>query len=290
MNRAKEIVILSGKGGTGKTTLTGSLSKLLKNKVICDADVDAADMFLLLNPYVKKTTPFKGKFVAVINRDKCVNCSICKQVCRFDAVYVEDENYEIDPYSCDGCTYCKLACPADAITMEQQVVGDWFVSDTDYGTMVHAKLKPGAENSGNLVTMVKVQAHNIAREHSIPYILIDGPPGIGCPVTSALSGATLAVVVTEPTFSGMHDLDRVYDLSRHFEVPVAIVINKYDLNLENSRRIEQLAEEKSIPILGKIPFERCVVEAISQNLTPVDFCDNLKPTFKEILDRIISLL
>ncbi len=290
MERAKEIVVLSGKGGTGKTTLTGSLSKLLREKIICDADVDAADMFLLLAPRVKKNTPFKGKFVAVIDHDRCVNCSICQQVCRFDAVYVEDGNYEIDSYSCDGCTYCKLACPADAITMEQQVVGDWFVSETEYGTMVHAKLKPGAENSGNLVTMVKVQAHNIARERSIPYILVDGPPGIGCPVTSALSGANLAVVVTEPTFSGMHDLERVYDLCRHFEVPVAIVINKYDLNRDNSRKIESLAIEKNIPVIGKIPFDRCVIEAISNNLTPVDFCDSLKPIFGEILDRIISLL
>ena len=290
MERAKEIVILSGKGGTGKTTLTGSLSKLLENKVICDADVDAADMFLLLKPRIEKETPFKGKSIAVIDHERCVNCSICQQVCRFDAVYVEDGNYEIDPYSCDGCTYCKLACPADAITMEQQVVGEWFVSDTDYGSMVHARLKPGSENSGNLVTMVKVQAHNIARAEGIPYILIDGPPGIGCPVTSALSGATLAVVVTEPTFSGMHDLERVYDLSRHFEVPVAIVINKYDLNPENSIKIEYLAKEKDVPVIGKIPFEKCIVEAISKNLTPIDFCDNLKPIFSQILDRIISLI
>ncbi len=290
MSRAKEIVIVSGKGGTGKTTLTGSLSKLLENKVICDADVDAADMFLLLQPQVKKTTPFKGKSIAVIDHDKCVNCSICQKVCRFDAVYVEDGNYEIDPYSCDGCTYCKLACPTDAITMEQQTVGKWFVSSTDYGEMIHAKLTPGAENSGNLVTMVKVQAHNIAREKKIPYVLVDGPPGIGCPVTSALSGASLAIVVTEPTFSGMHDLERVHDLTKHFNVSSAIVINKFDLNIENAEEIERLAKQRDIPVIGKIPFDSCIVEAITNNLTPVDVCDELKPLFSDILDRALSLV
>ncbi len=292
MKRAKELVIISGKGGTGKTTLSGSLVRLLgKNeKVICDSDVDAADMFLLFEPETEREEDFRGKSIAVINYDKCVDCGICQKVCRFDAVALEDGKYQINPYSCDGCTYCMLACPAKAISMEQQVVGKWFISNTDSGSMVHARLKPGAENSGNLVTMVKHQSHLLAEENGISLILIDGPPGIGCPVTSAISGANLAVIVTEPTFSGIHDLERVLGVTGHFQVSSAIVINKYDMNEKNSRDIERFAKEKDIPLLGKIPLSTCVMDAITRNKTPVDSCPDIKSIMEDILGKIKKLM
>ncbi|RKX83850.1 MAG: (4Fe-4S)-binding protein [Spirochaetes bacterium] len=290
MNGQFEVVIISGKGGTGKTTLTSSLAELIPDKVICDADVDAADMFLILKPELIKENPFKGKSIAIINQDKCVSCGICEKVCRFNAVDAEETDekikYTVNPYSCDGCTFCALACPAKAINMEQQTVGDWFISKTEAGTLIHAKLKPGAENSGNLVTMVKHQAHLKAKEEGLNFILVDGPPGIGCPVTSAISGASLAIIVTEPTFSGIHDLERVYDLSLHFKVPAAVVINKYDLNRENTLHIESYAKEKGIKIIGKIPFSPCVVDSIAEAKTPMTKCPEIAKTINNIYKEI----
>lgn len=293
MSKPFEVVIISGKGGTGKTTLTCSLADIIPDKVMCDADVDAADMFLILKPKLIKETPFKGKSIAIINDDKCVSCGICEKVCRFNAVNTAETDegikYTINPYSCDGCTYCALACPADAIHMEQQIVGDWFISQTKEGTLIHAKLKPGAENSGNLVTMVKHQAHLKAKETGKDFILVDGPPGIGCPVTSAISGASLTVIVTEPTFSGIHDLERVYDLSRHFKVPAAVVINKYDLNKENTEHIEKYVMNKGIKILGKIPFSPCVVNSIAEAETPMKRCPGIFKIINGIYKEISAI-
>ena len=291
MSSVKEIVILSGKGGTGKTTLASTLSKLFENKVIADADVDAADMFIMLKPKKEKVVPFKGKSIAIIDYEKCTSCGVCQSLCRFDAISYENEKYVISPYLCDGCTLCELACPVNAISMEQQTVGEWYVSNTEHGKMVHSKLYPGAENSGNLVTMVKHQAQLLAKENRNDYVVIDGPPGIGCPVTSSLSGASLAVLVTEPTFSGIHDLKRVYKVAKHFNVASAIVINKYDLNEENVKLIEQFACDEKIPVIGKIPFNKAIVDAQVSLKTPIDLEDDiLKEPFIEIYKNILKLL
>ncbi len=281
----KEILIISGKGGTGKTTLTASLAKYMKSKVICDADVDAADMFLLLKPNVRKKMNFKGKSVAIIDQDKCTSCDQCRKQCRFNAIDVENGNYTVNPYSCDGCTLCTLVCPANAIRMEQMVVGEWYISQTESGKMVHARLYPGAENSGNLVTMVKRQAHILAEEEGSEYVIVDGPPGIGCPVTSALSGANLAIIVTEPTFSGIHDLERVYEIAEHFKVPVWIVINKYDLNTENSKKIEKFASGKGIDVIEKIPFSKCIIDSVVKGEIPADNCEELKKVVEKLTDK-----
>ncbi len=271
MDRIKELVVLSGKGGTGKTTLTSSLSKIIKDKVIVDADVDASDMFILLKPRVLKKEIFRGKSVALIHQDKCIHCGLCEQHCRFDAIHKNSEGqFIVNEFKCDGCELCVYVCPVDAITMEQGIVGEWYLSETDFGPMVHARLNPGDENSGNLVTMVKHQAQIVAKEKGLNKIIIDGPPGTGCPVISALSGATATIIVTEPTLSGMHDLDRILKVANQFKVLPKIVINKYDLNNENVREIEKFARENNAKIIGRIPFDHCVIDALLNEKTPVD--------------------
>ena len=283
-NRANEIVILSGKGGTGKTTLTASLSKIIKNKVIVDADVDASDLFILLNPEVKKQEKFRGKSVAVINQEKCTHCGLCEEYCRFDAIHQDKEgNFTVNFYKCDGCALCTYVCPVGAIKMSEEIVGDWYISKTEFGDMVHARLIPGAENSGNLVTMVKHQAQLMAGEKGLNRIIIDGPPGTGCPVISSLSGAKYAIIVTEPTLSGIHDLDRILKIAEQFKVVPKIVINKSSLNNENVLRIEKFAEDNNIEIIGRIPFDKCVVKNLEKKLTPIEGnCGEVKAEIEKI--------
>jgi len=291
MNKINEIVILSGKGGTGKTTLATALSKLVKDKVIVDADVDAADMFLMLKPEIQKTVSFKGKSIAIINQEACAGCGKCKTICRFDAVKSENGRYTINPYLCDGCTLCAMDCPVNAIRMEQQTVGEWYRSKTAYGTMLHARLIPGAENSGNLVTMVKHQAKLAAESEDKMLLLVDGPPGIGCPVISAISGASLAVLVTEPTYSGIHDLKRVYQTTEHFKVKSVIVINKEDINSERVKEIDSFASSNHIPVIGRIPFSREIMEAQMRLQTPADMKDfpKIRDVFIHIAEEVKKL-
>ncbi len=291
--RAKEIVLISGKGGTGKTTVTSSFVWWMHNNnynfVIADADVDAADMHLLLKPQIKRKEYFTGKSIAKINTESCISCDLCKQYCRFDAIDIIDGNYVVNPFRCDGCGLCKLVCPVDsAIDMIPQTVGEWYISDTNSGKMVHAKLYPGAENSGNLVTMVKHQAHLIADEANIPYIIVDGPPGIGCPVTSSLSGASYAVVVSEPTFSAIHDMERAVDTAFHFRVPVGLVLNKASLNDKNAQAIKEYAEKKGIPFLGSIPFSKCIVDALVNGKFALEGCPELTENFEKIFKKILE--
>ncbi len=292
--RAKEIVFISGKGGTGKTTLTSSFVRWLHENnykyVIADCDVDAADMHLLLKPEIKKRESFTGKSIAEINMETCISCDICRQLCRFDAIDVKDGDYIVNPFRCDGCGLCKIACPVDAIEMIPQTVGEWYISDTNSGTMVHAKLYPGAENSGNLVTMVKHQAHLITDEKEIPYIIVDGPPGIGCPVTSSLSGASYAIVVSEPTYSAIHDMERAIDTAKHFGVPVGIVINKSTLNENNTKNIREYANKKGLKILGEIPFSRCIVDSLVMAKYAIDGCPELKENFVKIFKEILEVV
>jgi MinD superfamily P-loop ATPase len=265
----REIVVLSGKGGTGKTSIVGSLAALAKSKVMADCDVDAADLHLLLKPSVKRENEFWSGQVASIDEAKCTQCGLCQEVCRFDAI----KDYKVDPIACEGCGFCSHICPEDAIAMKDNMSGHWFISDTKYGPLVHARLGIAQENSGKLVAQVRQEARRIADERGFDYIISDGPPGIGCPVISSLSGASLALMVTEPTLSGIHDLERVLGVSGHFGVPAAVCINKYDLNEENSRRIEDYCKDQGIELAARIPFDNAVTEAIVRGLPVVEYTD-----------------
>lgn len=265
----REIVVLSGKGGTGKTSIVGSLAALAKDKVLADCDVDAADLHLLLSPAVKQENEFWSGQVACFDEEKCTECGLCQDLCRFDAI----EDYKVDPVACEGCGFCSHICPTEAITMRENMSGHWFVSDTRYGPLVHARLGIAQENSGKLVARVRQQARRIAEERGFDYIISDGPPGIGCPVISSLSGASLALMVAEPTLSGIHDLERVLGVCRHFGVPAQVVINKYDLNEENSRRIEDYCRKQGIGLAAKIPFDNAVTEAIVRGVPVVEYAD-----------------
>jgi len=266
----KEIVIISGKGGTGKTTIVASLAVLVKNKVIVDCDVDAADLFLLIQPVTQERHEFWSGHKAVIDKDKCTQCGLCQDLCRFNAI----NDFQVDTISCEGCGFCYHVCPEEAIIMEENLSGSWFTADTRYGPLVHAKLGIAQENSGKLVATVRQQAKFIAEKKGVDYILSDGPPGIGCPVISSISGVNLAVIVTEPTLSGIHDLDRAISVCQHFNVPVIVCINKYDLNEDNSHQIENYCHSQRIEVASKIPFDNVVTEALVQGLPVVEYCSN----------------
>jgi len=280
----KELVVLSGKGGTGKTSIVGSLAALAERKVLADCDVDAADLHLLLNPSVKEQTRFWSGQTAHIDRDRCIECGLCQDLCRFDAI----KDYTVDPISCEGCGFCSHICPVEAVTMEENVSGHWFISETRYGPLVHARLGIAQENSGKLVAQVRQQAKQIAEEQNLEYIICDGPPGIGCPVISSLSGARLALLVTEPTLSGMHDLERVLGVCRHFGIPEVVCINKYDLNNENTRQIEGYCLSQGISIASKVPFDNVVTEALVRGMPVVEYSDGAVSLEIERLWDIIS--
>ncbi|MGB9735492.1 MAG: ATP-binding protein [bacterium] len=267
----KQIVVVSGKGGTGKTVLTSSLAALVKNKVLVDCDVDAADLHLMVHPIIKEKHEFKGGKIAVINKDICTECGMCLDVCRFDAI---DTNFVVDRLSCEGCGVCSHICPYEAIQMEQKIAGEWYISDTEYGPFVHAKLGIAEENSGKLVSKIRHIAKALAKEQHRDFVIIDGPPGISCALISSVSGADLALIVTEPTLSGIHDMLRVIDVTAHFNIKTKVVINKYDLNLENSKNIEEKCKEKGVEVVGHIPFTPCMSEAIAAGVPPIRYCSN----------------
>ena len=262
----KEIVVLSGKGGTGKTSLTGSLAALAEKKVMVDCDVDAADLHLLLSPTVMEEHEFRSGQLAVIDETKCTRCGLCEELCRFEAI----RDFRVDPVSCEGCGFCSHICPVAAITMQKSLSGHWFISDTKYGPLVHARLGIAQENSGKLVALVRKQARELAQQNDLDYIISDGPPGIGCPVISSLSGANLAVIITEPTLSGIHDMERVLAVCRHFGVTAMVGINKYDLNPDNSQRIEDYCRKQAVEVASRIPFDNVVTEAIVRGVPVVE--------------------
>jgi len=254
----KEIVVLSGKGGTGKTTVLASFAALAENSVLCDCDVDAPNLHLLLAPQAEEAHEFYGLQMAHIDSGACNECGLCVDVCRFEAI----DDLRVDPMVCEGCGLCARVCPLDAISMRDTLAGHWYVSNTNYGPLVHARLQAAQENSGKLVMAVRKRARELAQETDTALILSDGPPGIGCPVISSLSGAGLALIVTEPSLSGIHDMERVLGLCRHFSVRPLVCINKYDLSDENSRRIEAHCRDIGVEAVGRIPFDPDVNRAI----------------------------
>lgn len=276
----KQIVIISGKGGTGKTVITGAFAALAKNKVMADCDVDAADLHLLLQPKIKERHEFKSGLKAKIDIKVCLKCGKCIIACRFQAI---NSDFIVDPVSCEGCGFCSHICPAGAIKMEENLAGEWFISTTRFGPMVHARLGIAEENSGKLVSLVRKQAKTVAEKNNCDWVIIDGAPGIGCPVIASLSGVDQAVVVTEPTLSGLHDALRVIDVTNHFKVPAQVIINKYDLNQDMARQIEEHCLIISIPLLGKVRFDKTVVEAMVTGKTIMEYKDT---PVKEEIQRI----
>jgi MinD superfamily P-loop ATPase len=265
----KEVVIVSGKGGTGKTSFVGSLASLLQDKVMADCDVDAANLNLLLNGKVKENYEFFAGRKASIDQDACTGCGRCREVCRFNAISKE---YIIDTLSCEGCGACYFLCPAGAVSFDETLCGHYHIAETGKGgAIVFAELLPGGENSGKLVSMVRAKAREIAEKSGCDLILIDGPPGIGCPVISSLTGAHLALLVTEPTMTGVHDLERVLNLIRHFHIPAAVVVNKGDVNPACLEDIRSFCRAKQVDFLGSIPYEPAITEAQRQGKTVLDF-------------------
>lgn len=265
-----EIVVISGKGGTGKTSVCAALAHLASEgskasghgPVICDLDVDAPDLHILLSPVPRSREPFISGNEAVINPELCVHCGKCAELCKFGAITHDRDVYAVEPLRCEGCGVCFQLCPAGAISFPDRECGEWYISDTRFGIMAHALLNPGQENSGRLVSLLKQQARELAREHGSDTILCDGSPGVGCPVISSLSGATLAVAVVEPTPSGVHDFERVAALCDHFRIPVALIINKADLNPKETAHIHALAREKGYAVTAELPFSPDVTQAM----------------------------
>ncbi len=270
----RQIVLLSGKGGTGKTTITAAFVHLAAKDhriVIADVDVDASNLDLVLSPEVLETHDFASGVIAQVDPESCISCDICRQVCRFDAIDIIDDVYTVDRIACDGCAACYYQCPVGAISLEEPVVGRWFKSKTRFGPMVHAYLFAGQENSGKLVTLVKQEARLIALDEKRDYVIIDGPPGIGCPVISAVSGAHAALIVVEPTVSGIHDLERALETTEHFRVPSAVAINKFDINEKRAREIEDFCSRNDIPMLGRLPFDTIVTEAMVHRMPVTEY-------------------
>ncbi len=279
----KQLTVISGKGGTGKTTLTAAFASLAKGKVLADCDVDAADLHLILNPTIKRREPFSGGRSPVVNTEGCTKCGICTEVCRFDAI----EDGEVDLIACDHCGLCVYACPENAITMEEDFNGEWFVSETDYGPMVHARLGMGEENSGKLVSVVRKEASEIAKGRNLDLVIIDGPPGIGCPVIASVAGVDSVLVVVEPTLSGIHDMERILGLAKHFKIPALACINKYDINLVNTKKIREYCERNGVEIMGMIPFDLKVIDALVQRKSIIEYsCGAVTKEVTKIWEKV----
>jgi MinD superfamily P-loop ATPase len=282
-----ELVVISGKGGTGKTSLVASFAALAKKTVISDCDVDAADLYLILNPQVKERGDFSGSVVAEIEQEKCTACGKCMQECRFSAIREEispDRSFfSIDHLACEGCGVCYLVCEDKAVKVEDAVNGEWFISETRHGPMSHAKLGIAEENSGRLVTLVRNNQNRLAQEAKIDEAIIDGSPGTGCPVIASLTGSNYALAVTEPTVSGIHDLDRILKVTGHFGIPSGIVVNKYDLNLEMTDKIKLLAEDYNAEFIGTIPYDKKVTDAQIEGLSVVEYTQS---STTEVIENI----
>lgn len=276
----KELVVISGKGGTGKTSVVASFAALARDKVMADCDVDAADLHLVLSPVVEKREDFSAGVRADIDSAACMGCGKCASVCRFDAVSLDGpandliaKTYRIDPVACEGCGVCAWFCPVEAIALSPPLNGEWFISSTRHGPMVHARLGIAEENSGKLVTLIRREAKRIAGESGLDLVICDGSPGIGCPVIASITGASLVLIVTEPTMSGLHDLERVASLARGFGLPAAICINKSDINPEMTREIGWRAQNLGLEVVGEIGYDPEVAKAQVRGLSVVEHGD-----------------
>jgi MinD superfamily P-loop ATPase len=301
----KQLVILSGKGGTGKTTVAAALAHLASQElplVLADADVDAANLELVLEPRKVEEHDFRSGKRAVIDEELCTACGMCHDVCRFDAIVPPGEagggridrlghSYRVDALSCEGCAACFYQCPEDAITMEEQLAGKWFRSDSRFGPLFHAHLFAGQENSGKLVTLVKRQGRELASATGAQLLLVDGPPGIGCPVISASSGVDMALLVVEPTVSGVHDLERILATTEHFGVPALVIINKADLNVKRSDDVSAFCDERGVELVGQIPYDTTVTEAMVEGRPVTAYADGpVSQAVRDIWSRIKSRL
>ncbi|MBU0465476.1 MAG: ATP-binding protein [Proteobacteria bacterium] len=283
----RELVILSGKGGTGKTSIAAAFASFSNNMILCDADVDAADLHLLTAPDIQQKTDFQGGNVAIINPDKCTSCGLCIELCRFDAV---KDTFEIDPIECEGCGVCYDLCPEKAIDFPIKTCGEWYISYTRFGPMVHARLGIAQENSGRLVALVRHEARKIVQKKNIDLILTDGPPGIGCPVIASMGQANAILIVSEPTVSGIHDLARVGQLAVHFKIPAMVCVNKYDLNFDQTQAIKDLAKEKNIFFAGQIPFDKNFTESMIQgkNIIETDEKSQASLAVRKIWENVMA--
>ncbi len=276
-----ELTVISGKGGTGKTSIVGSLAALAKNKVMIDCDVDAADLHLILGHKVKKSADFMGGRRASINEELCTGCGICLDYCRFDAIkeviskstgWVD--KFRIDQLSCEGCGVCTQFCPENAIDFNEIVSGRWFLSETKYGPLVHARLGIAQANSGKLVSLLRTKARALADENGLDLVLIDGPPGIGCPVIASVTGTSYVLIVTEPSLSAFHDLKRIIQLMDYFKMPCGLCINMFDINRQIAAGIEYFARQSNIKVLGKIPYDANVIKAQVAGRTVIEYSEN----------------
>ena len=266
----KELTIISGKGGTGKTSVVASFAVLARNKVMADADVDAADLHLILTPEIKHEEDFKGGRTAQIDLERCIECGDCLERCQFNAI---SPDFVVDKIDCEGCGVCVYFCPVQAIDFPQNICGKWYISETRFGPMVHARLHIAEENSGLLVSLVRNQAKVLAEEQGLDTIIVDGPPGIGCPVIASITGASAVLIVTEPTLSGLHDLERVGGLAAFFKIPTMACVNKFDLNEEMTDQIEDYCVKHQIEIVGRIPYDMAVTYAMVAGKSIVEFSD-----------------
>ncbi len=284
----RELTIISGKGGCGKTTIASSFAALAKEHVIADADVDAADMHILLQPEIRKSEVFHGLNIAQKNDDLCIDCGKCYENCRYGAF---DPDNTLHPEKCEGCAVCELVCPVDAIKMVERQAGEAFISDTRFGPLVHAKLHAGEEASGKLVALVRQRAREVAEKEGKDLILIDGPPGTGCTVIAAMTGVNLVLVIFEPTLSGIHDAKRIIEVAKHFRIPAIACINKYDINMKNTEDILDYCKEEGIEVVGKIPYDDTATDAMMAEKTVVEYTDGpLAKTIKEIWERVEKAL
>jgi len=264
----KQLTVISGKGGTGKTSITAAFASIAENAVFADCDVDAADLHLIFKPDIKETMIFHGLKIASIDKEKCTDCKKCYNNCRFDAI---DEDINSIKESCEGCGLCEYICPVDAIQMTDRESGFSYISDTRFGPMAHAMLKTAEEASGKLVTVVRNNAKALAEKKKKDLIVIDGPPGIGCPVISSISGVNLVLIVTEPTLSAIHDLERVLGVAQHFKIPAVVCINKYDVNLDNTEKIEYYCKSNDIDVVGKLPYDNVITEAMIHEKNVIEY-------------------
>jgi MinD superfamily P-loop ATPase len=282
----KQITVLSGKGGTGKTTLVASFAALTQRIVVTDCDVDAPNLHLLMKPKIMETQEFTGSGLAAIDEAKCNQCGKCEESCRFEAI----KELAVDPVLCEGCGVCAYVCPVEAIELKERISGYAYISKTKYGSMSHARLNPGAENSGKLVTLVRLNARQIAEKEGCELILNDGPPGIGCPVIASVGGVDVGLIVVEPTLSGIHDMERALVLLNHFRIPPLACINKYDINRENTSKIVDFCRSNGVEVAGKIPFDSLVTRAMVVGKPVVEYSPKsmISNDIKELWERALN--